>query len=159
MVSPGFHALFNFHRFVRARHHSHKHLSRLWVVLSLQVFINTILYIHSQSCWLQPYGENTIEDIWKNCQLKKMMFLVRAGSCLHTCHNEYRTTNNRRPATEGCPCRRRKIEMGICSPFVNGSGLYQHVVDAHETKWSQHIVKHIVDGWFDIKVHQQRERY
>lgn len=60
MFSPGFHAWFNLHRFVGARHHSHKHLAGLRVILSLQVFINTILYVHSQSCWLQPYSEYKI---------------------------------------------------------------------------------------------------
>ena len=44
---PGFHAWFDFHRFLRARHHSHKHFSGLWVVLSLQVFIHTVLYVCS----------------------------------------------------------------------------------------------------------------
>lgn len=57
--SPGFHAWFYFHRFVGARHHSHKHLPGLWVVLSLQVFIHTVLYVHSQSCRLQPYSVQT----------------------------------------------------------------------------------------------------
>lgn len=69
MLSPGFHAWFNLHRFVGARHHSHKHLSGLRVVLSLQVFIHTILYVHSQSCRLQPYSEhNHTRDILEKCQ-------------------------------------------------------------------------------------------
>lgn len=65
MVSPGFHARFNFHRFVGARHHSHKHLSGLWVVLSLQVFIHTVLNVHSQSCRLQPYSVQTQETFFR----------------------------------------------------------------------------------------------
>lgn len=59
ILSPGFHAGFDLHCFVRARHHSHKHLSCLWVVLSLQVFIHTIFYVHSQPCGLQPCNEQT----------------------------------------------------------------------------------------------------
>lgn len=56
MVLPSFHAWFNLHRFIRACHHSYKHFPSLWVVLSLQVFIHTVLYVRSQSCCLQPYN-------------------------------------------------------------------------------------------------------
>lgn len=56
MVLPSFHAWFNLHRFIRTCHHSYKHFPSLWVVLSLQVFIHTVLYVRSQSCCLQPYN-------------------------------------------------------------------------------------------------------
>lgn len=57
MILPGFHARLNLHRFVGARHHSHKHLPGLRMVLSLQVFIHTVFYVRSQSRRLQPYNE------------------------------------------------------------------------------------------------------
>lgn len=61
LLLPGFHAWFNLHRFLRARHHSHKHLSGLWVVLSLQVFIHTVLYVCSQARGLKPFDAQ-----WRN---------------------------------------------------------------------------------------------
>lgn len=79
--SPGFHARLDFHRFIRARHHSHKHLSGLRVVLSLQVFIHTVFNVGSQSCWLQPYNEHKKGRAWKFKMCNQKNNVVITQSC------------------------------------------------------------------------------
>lgn len=145
MCSPGFHAWFHLHRFVGARDHSHKHLSGLWVVLSLQVFIHTVLYVHSQSCRLEPYGaqretsnlltfsekRKQTKENHKNCLvwdhesldlLTAYAIKVIRSQGQQTPKNE-NTNETTRPTSikQSSHCR-KATERDICTPCAGGGG-------------------------------------
>lgn len=52
---PGLHARLDFHIFVWAGHHSHKHFTSLGVILSFQILIHSVLNVRSQLRGLQPF--------------------------------------------------------------------------------------------------------
>lgn len=99
MLLPSFHAWFNLHRFIRACHHSYKHFPSLWVVLSLQVFIHTVLYVRSQSCCLQPYNRQAQGRSLKRVK-SVSLHLKNEKQELHFSKKRYTTTCSSLPWRE-----------------------------------------------------------
>lgn len=149
MHSPGFHAWFNLHCFVRARHHSHKHLSSLWVVLSLQVFIHTVLYVHSQSCRLQPFSEQTHGRNISNLLLLLTFQDERRENMSKTTSSCYQVKNNTSeitsPATETTKLPMQENYLETYAVLVQMEVVYITLCawDSYLfTFWTLHVILH-----------------